>query len=120
LDTYITVRVVPKPGKYDDWIPKDDRFDDGGFVSTDAGKYQPNAWGLCDMHGNVWEWTRSAYRPYPYREDGRSDPAAEGLRVVRGGSWYDRPKRCTSSFRLAYEPYEPVYNVGFRVIMQDE
>jgi formylglycine-generating enzyme required for sulfatase activity len=40
--------------------------------------------------------------------------------VVRGGSWYDRPKRCTSSFRLAYEPYEPVFNVGFRVIAEEE
>jgi len=120
LDTYITVRVVPKPNPYDDWVPKDDRFNDGGFVSADAGSYGPNAWGLHDVHGNVWEWTRSVYRPYPYREDGRSEPSAEGRRVVRGGSWYDRPKRCTSSFRLAYEPYQPVFNVGFRVILEEE
>jgi formylglycine-generating enzyme required for sulfatase activity len=53
-------------------------------------------------------------------DDGRDDPAALGRRVVRGGSWYDRPKRCTSSFRLAYEPYEPVFNVGFRVIAEEE
>ena len=120
LDTYVTVRVMPKPNKYDDWVPKDERFDDGGLVSVDVGSYQANAWGLCDMHGNVWEWTRSVHRPYPYGEDGRNDPAAVGRRVVRGGSWYDRPKRCTSSFRLAYEPYEPVFNVGFRVIVEEE
>ena len=119
LDTYINVRILPNPNKYDDWVPKDDRFDDGGFVSVDVGRYQPNAWGLYDMHGNVWEWTRSAYRPYPYREDGRDDAAVEGRRVARGGSWYDRPKRCTSSFRLAREPYAPVFNMGFRVIMEE-
>ncbi len=105
------------PGKYDDWIPKDPRFDDGGFVSEDVGGYQPNAWGLCDMHGNVWEWTRSAFGPYPYRDDdGRNDPSAQGKRVVRGGSWRDRPKRARSAYRLAYRPYQRVYNVGFRVM----
>jgi formylglycine-generating enzyme required for sulfatase activity len=120
LDTYINVRILPKPNKYDDWVPKDDRFNDGGFVSVDVGRYRPNAWGLHDMHGNVWEWTRSAYRPYPYREDGRDDAAVDGWRVARGGSWYDRPKRCTSSFRLALAPYQPSFNVGFRVIMEEQ
>ncbi|MCX5653948.1 MAG: SUMF1/EgtB/PvdO family nonheme iron enzyme [Planctomycetota bacterium] len=120
LDTYVDVRVVPKPNKYDDWVPKDDRFNDGSFVSADLGLYQPNAWGLQDMHGNVWEWTRSVYRPYPCREDGWNEPSVEGRRVVRGGSWYDRPKRGTSSFRLAYVPYQPVFNVGFRVILEEE
>ncbi|MCY2990871.1 MAG: SUMF1/EgtB/PvdO family nonheme iron enzyme [Planctomycetota bacterium] len=120
LDTYITVRVIPKPNKYDDWVPKDERFNDGGLVSVDVGAYQANAWGLHDMHGNVWEWTRSVERPYPYADDNRNDLATAGRRIVRGGSWYDRPQRCTSSFRLAYEPYAPVFNVGFRVILEEE
>ena len=69
------------------------------------------------MHGNVAEWTQTRYMPYPYRlTDGREDATAEGRRVVRGGSWRDRPRRCTSSFRLAYRRYQPVYNVGFRVV----
>ena len=73
------------------------------------------------MHGNVAEWTRSLYRPYPYDEaDGRNAPSAEGLRVVRGGSWRDRPKRCTSSYRLAYRPYQQVFNVGFRTIIDED
>ena len=100
-------------------MPKDARFDDGGFVPIAVGSYQPNPWGLYDMHGNVWEWTRSALRPYPYRDDDRNDLAADGLRVVRGGSWYDRPKRCTASYRLGYAPYEPVFNVGFRVVVEE-
>jgi len=39
--------------------------------------------------------------------------------VVRGGSWYDRPKRATSSYRLAYAPYARVFNVGFRIVAED-
>ena len=102
--------------KYDDWIPKDTRFNDGGFLSRGVGGYEPNAWGLHDMHGNVWEWTRSKLMPYPYREgDGRNSPGTQEDRVARGGSWRDRPKRARSGFRLAYRAYQKVYNVGFRV-----
>ena len=110
-----------KPSKYDDWIPKDSRFDDNGFLSEKGGAWLPNAWGLHDMHGNVAEWTRSAFRPYPYRsDDGRNDPALPEDRVVRGGSWRDRPTRSRSAFRIAYRPYQAVYNVGFRVVCEDE
>jgi formylglycine-generating enzyme required for sulfatase activity len=108
------------PGIYDDWIPKDDRFHDGGFISEDVGGYLPNPWGLYDMHGNVAEWTRTVYRPYPYRDqDGRNALAAPERRVVRGGSWRDRPFRATASFRLAYWAYQPVFNVGFRIIVEE-
>ncbi len=119
LDTFVNIRLVPKPNPYDDWIPKDARFNDGGFVSVAGGRYEPNAWGLHDMHGNVWEWTRSTQRPYPYAQgDGRNDLSVEGRKIVRGGSWYDRPKRCTSSFRLGYQSHQKVFNTGFRVICQ--
>jgi formylglycine-generating enzyme required for sulfatase activity len=101
------------------WHLKDDRFDDGAMVTQRVGRYQPNAWGLYDLHGNAAEWTRTEYRPYPYSStDGRDDPRARGQRVVRGGSWYDRPDRARSSFRLGYHPWQPVYNVGFRVIVE--
>jgi len=65
------------------------------------------------MHGNVAEWTRSSLQSYPYNET-----AMDGEKVVRGGSWADRPKRCTSSFRLAYPAWQKVYNVGFRVVIE--
>ena len=45
-----------------------------------------------------------------------NDLEAAGRRVVRGGSWYDRPKRCTSSFRLSFHPHQKVFNTGFRVV----
>ena len=89
----------------------------GALVTADAGSYRPNAWGLCDMHGNATEWTRSAARAYPYRgHDGRNEMGPADRRIVRGGSWYDRPRRCRSSFRLAYREYQPVFNVGFRIV----
>ena len=71
------------------------------------------------MHGNVAEWTRSVFRPYPYdSRDGRNEIAGADARVVRGGSWRDRPSRATSAFRLRYRPYQAVYNVGFRVVCE--
>jgi formylglycine-generating enzyme required for sulfatase activity len=116
---YESVRLIENPSRYDDWIPHDDKVYDGGLVSTRVGQYRPNPWDICDMHGNVREWTRSEYLPYPFKNDKRNE-TSDGygtLRTVRGGSWYDRPHKCTSSFRLGYCDYLQIYNVGFRVIM---
>lgn len=105
---------------HDNWIPQIGSVNDGGFLSVPGGKYQSNAWGLCDMHGNVAEWTASLYKPYPYAaEDGRNDLSGKGRRVVRGGSWRDRPKLSTSSARRAYRDYQKVFNVGFRVVVEE-
>jgi len=101
------------------WIPNVANVNDGSVISDHVGKYGPNAWGLHDMHGNVAEWTRTAYRPYPYDPgDGRDSLKASGPKSVRGGSWYDRPKRARSAFRMHYQPWQRVYNVGFRVVME--
>jgi formylglycine-generating enzyme required for sulfatase activity len=102
-----------------DIVPRDERFNDGELVTATVGNYRPNAWGLHDMHGNAWEWTRSTYVPYPYRaNDGRNNLNGHDQKVVRGGSWYDRPKRCRSAFRLSYPTWQRVYNVSFRVIIE--
>ena len=101
------------------WRPAIVSVDDGHRVSAPAGSFKPNAWGLYDMHGNAAEWTRSVYKPYPYKDaDGRNALKSAGKRTVRGGSWYDRPKQATSSFRLKYEAHQKVYNVGFRVVIE--
>ena len=102
------------------WRPAVESVNDGHRVSAPVGTYRPNAWGLYDMHGNVWEWTRTTYRPYPYAsDDGRDSADGAASKVVRGGSWYDRPKRCRSAFRLDYPAWQGVYNVGVRVICED-
>jgi len=103
------------------WHLKDMRFNDGAMVTCNVGTYQSNAWGLYDMHGNVGEWTRSAYGPYSSESaSALLEGSTEGRRVVRGGSWYDRPKRARSGFRLDYPSWQKVYNVGFRVMVEAE
>ena len=98
---------------------RDDRFTDKWIVVDFVAQYEPSAWGLYDMVGNVSEWTRSDYRSYPYREDeGRNKGNVQEKKVARGGSWNDRPKTAGSAVRFPFESYQKVYNVGFRVIVE--
>ncbi len=99
-------------------VPSDLRFNDRALATADVGSYRANRWGLFDMHGNAAEWTASAYRSYPYCENGRDAPVATDKMVVRGGSFYDRAKRCRSAFRLSYPAWQRVHNVGFRVVCE--
>ncbi len=92
------------------------RFKDGFAVTAPVGRFGPNAWGLYDMHGNAAEWTASTYRTYG--TDG-TDTTNDERRVVRGGSFFDRPQRCRSAFRLDYLSWQRVFNVGFRVVCDD-
>ena len=95
----------------------DERFSDGVIGTADVGHFKPNAWNLFDVHGNAAEWTRSLYQPLPLsHDDGRNSLAIEGRRVVRGGSFRDRPSRCRSAFRLDFPQWQPVPGVGFRVV----
>jgi len=100
-------KPIRNPNAFWDWELKDDRFNDGVLHLATVGKYKTNAWELHDMHGNVAEWTRDAYS----KEDDR--------KVIRGGSWYDRPKRARSAYRLQFPKWQKVFNVGFRVIIED-
>ena len=105
-------------GAIQPWRPAEDRFNDGSRVAAPIGTYQSNAWGLFDMHGNVAEWTRSSIDKYPYSTGERNNRAPVGRRVVRGGSWYDRPSLARSAYRASYWPYQKVFDVGFRVVCE--
>ncbi|NQV35465.1 MAG: SUMF1/EgtB/PvdO family nonheme iron enzyme [Phycisphaeraceae bacterium] len=115
----VNPQPVSNPNRFLNFVPRDERFNDQAKIVSEVGAYQANAWGLKDMHGNVAEWTHTTMAPYPYvADDGRNVQENTGKKVVRGGSWRDRPKRSTSSFRLSYEPYQKVFNVGFRIIIE--
>ena len=115
-DPYTVDVPLKNPTPFDDWIPKERRWNDGSLLTVEPGRYAPNAWGLHDMHGNAAEWTRTTYAAYPAQAgDGRDSGEIAGRKVVRGGSWRDVPARATSSFRLSYQAWQRVYNVSFRV-----
>ncbi len=101
------------------WRPAEGA-NDGFRVSAPVGSKRAGVWGLSDLHGNVAEWTRSRHRAYPYRDDdGRNSPEGLEPRVVRGGSWGDRPQQARSGSRRAYPAWQGVHDVGFRVVVED-
>ncbi|MCL2005487.1 MAG: SUMF1/EgtB/PvdO family nonheme iron enzyme [Planctomycetaceae bacterium] len=108
---------VNNPPPHQAFIPRAEGVDDGNMIAEMVGMYQANPWGLFDMHGSVSEWTSSDYLPYPFVER-ENDPLLR--KVARGGSWRDRPEWSRSGIRRAYESWQPVYNVGIRLVLEDE
>jgi formylglycine-generating enzyme required for sulfatase activity len=94
--------------------------DDRHAVAAPVGSYQPNPWGLYDLHGNAAEWTASADLPYPFRADDPRHVDAASRKIVRGGSWQQSASLARSGCRLSYAPWQRVFNVGFRVVCTAE
>lgn len=89
----------------------------GGSTKA-VGQKVPNAWGLYDIHGNVWEWTRSWYGNYPGGSvEDYEGPASGSFRVLRGGSWSIPAQGCRSAYRGRYTPGIRYFNLGFRLAL---
>jgi formylglycine-generating enzyme required for sulfatase activity len=92
-----------------------------------VGLKAPNGWGLRDLHGNVWEWCRDVWHPFPYvqRADGVFDPetncdtpgSAYSRRGVCGGSWVAASLWCRISARNWRRPTDRFGNLGFRPVL---
>jgi formylglycine-generating enzyme required for sulfatase activity len=71
--------------------------------TTPAGSFPANAWGLFDMHGNVWEWCEDLYATYETSDVEDPKNTSNGTaRVLRGGSWFHNPNRCRCAYRGRY------------------
>ena len=88
-----------------------------GNKTHPVGQKKANAWGLYDMHGNVWEWTEDWYGTYSSGNVTDPTGASSGsVRVFRGGSWAGPAENLRSAFRLTYTPSYRYDNLGFRLL----
>ncbi len=98
------------------WVPIIE-CQDGYAYTAPMGRFRPNAWGLYDMLGNVWEWTCSEYdKDYGGSEQRCLSKGAAGLCVLRGGSWFDGPWWVRGAARFPGTPPDGSDNSGFRLV----
>jgi formylglycine-generating enzyme required for sulfatase activity len=89
--------------------------------TTPVGSFPANAWGLHDMHGNVWQWCQDWHGDYPQKDmvDPQGPENGE-RRVLRGGSWYFYPEHCRSADRSRHVPGRRTFDIGFRLCFNVE
>lgn len=97
------------------------RFDDGVAFTAVVGSYPKNAFGLYDMHGNVFEWCRDWYDAKYYATAPDQDPPGPNsgsFRVLRGGSWLSGPDFVRCAGRRSYAPGTHSSRSGFRLVLE--
>lgn len=114
-----------KNQKYSGTSKDDELKDYAWFGANSAGKphpvgtLKPNALGLFDLSGNVWEWTDDDYNPDCYKSISKDNPVCKGNagnKVIRGGSWSLSERFCRCSARRGAVPLGKANNVGFRLV----
>lgn len=86
--------------------------------TCNVGSYTANAFGLFDMHGNVYEWCQDWYAPYAAQAvKDPTGPEDGEFRILRGGSWHHGAQYCRSAARLSHLPSRQEWYIGFRVAM---
>jgi formylglycine-generating enzyme len=96
------------------------KANDGYVFTAPVGKFKPNAFGLYDMHGNVWEWCQDLYADGYYAKSPTDDPtgpATEYHHVIRGGSWRSPARFCRAAARNMDDPGPRCDALGFRVAL---
>lgn len=101
--------IVPEP--FDEETIKLLPYHSGGC--EDVGKYLPNAFGIHDMCGNVWEWCE----PFAGNDEAGRNNVDTSAKVLKGGSWTDAAEKLTCEFRRLEDPEVARSNIGFRVVM---
>ncbi|MDO5580721.1 MAG: formylglycine-generating enzyme family protein [Planctomycetia bacterium] len=100
------------------WSWRDSLHNDGFDKTAPVKSYKPNAWGLYDMHGNVWEWCSSRYGSYKRTpETDPTGPVDGTFRVFRGGSWGIGAKECACASRYAFIAQFRRDDIGFRICL---
>jgi formylglycine-generating enzyme required for sulfatase activity len=90
----------------------------GSYPATDARRSGASPYSIEDMAGNVWEWTSSLYKPYPYIQgDGREDQKSTENRALRGGSWLSYARNARAAYRYGNGPGNFSISIGFRLVL---
>jgi formylglycine-generating enzyme required for sulfatase activity len=101
-----------------DWFDRVS-WDDGYPFTAPVGMFESNAFGLFDMHGNVWQWCEDRYDKDYYQNSPARNPRGPGtgsFHVLRGGSFSDPPRFCRAAFRIRSGPASRNFGIGFRVV----